>query len=701
VARLAIHRDFLRDFARLDRSVQDRIHSTFEQFEHATHSGLHLEKINNARDDRLRTIRITHYWRGIVRVPDSGDRYVLLKVLGHDEATNWIQRHKLTANTLTGAIEVRDAVAIDEATAQVIKPATVPEPLFAAVNDADMRRLGIDDQILGFARTLNDLEQLDKARTLLPEPQYEVLLGLAIGMTPDDVWAEVAGTISAPASVDPDDIDTAVERSPERVLLVTGPDELMEAFRYPFALWRVYLHPSQRQVAYASYRGSARVTGGPGTGKTVVVLHRAKHLATTSSESASVLVTTFLRTLPPSLEEALSVLIDDLSLLERIRVRHIDQLAYRVVSAKYGHLPVLKDDEEKERWRRIAKRLGLPQRFSETFLAQEWRHVVLAQNLASWKSYAAAPRTGRGRPLQRLQREQIWAAIAEFTSELTNDRVWTYETICVEATKLLAEAERKPYRHIVVDEAQDLSPWQWRLLRAAVEPRHDDIFIAGDTHQRIYEHRVSLRSVGIDVTGRSTRLTINYRTTAEILGWSLGLLRGESIDDMDGGLETLAGCRSDVHGAAPTTFAASTKTTEMRHLVTTVGRWLGQGVEPGQIGVAARSNMLVDDAVATLKKAGVDAVSLAKHSGNDTTVSVGTMHRMKGLEFRCMAVVGAGEHQVPAQSAVTPAAEDPITHAQDLLRERCLLFVACTRAREELMVSWHGNASPLIPVGDA
>jgi superfamily I DNA/RNA helicase len=389
-------------------------------------------------------------------------------------------------------------------------------------------------------------------------------------------------------------------------------------------------------------------------------------------------------------------LIDDLSLLERIQVRHVDQLAYRVVSAKHGRLPVLKDDEEKERWRRIAKRLGLPQRFSETFLAQEWRHVVLAQNLASWKSYAAAPRAGRGRSLQRLQREQVWAAIAEFTSELTNDRVWTYETICVEATKLLAEAERKPYRHIVVDEAQDLSPWQWRLLRAAVEPGHDDIFIAGDTHQRIYEHRVSLRSVGIDVTGRSTQLTINYRTTAEILGWSLGLLRGESIDDMDGGLETLAGCRSDVHGAAPATFAASTKTTEMRHLVTTVGRWLSQGVEPGQIGVAARSNMLVDDAVATLKKAGVDAVSLAKHSGNDTTVSVGTMHRMKGLEFRCMAVIGAGEHQVPAQSAVTPAAEDPITHAQDLLRERCLLFVACTRAREELMVSWHGKPSPFI-----
>lgn len=177
MARLAIHRDFLKDFARLDRSIQDRVHSTFEQFEHATHAGLHLEKINNARDDRLRTIRITQYWRGIVRTPDSGDTYVLLKVLGHDGAIDWVKRHRLTVNAVTGAIEVRDAVAIDEAISQESRLAATPTALFADVSDADLARLGIDDQILGFARTLTDQEQLEKARPLLPELQYEVLLG--------------------------------------------------------------------------------------------------------------------------------------------------------------------------------------------------------------------------------------------------------------------------------------------------------------------------------------------------------------------------------------------------------------------------------------------------------------------------------------------------------------------------------------------
>lgn len=175
-------------------------------------------------------------------------------------------------------------------------------------------------------------------------------------------------------------------------------------------------------------------------------------------------------------------------------------------------------------------------------------------------------RGGRGRPLRSRERGEIWQALAGFEEELRAQGWWTYETICVEAARLLALADTKPYRHIVVDEAQDLSPWQWRMLRAAVAPGSDDIFLVGDTHQRIYDYCVSLQQVGIDIAGRSERLKINYRTTAEILGWSLGLLRGEHIDDMNEDLESLAGCRSEVHGAPPILYGAATRTAEMEQL---------------------------------------------------------------------------------------------------------------------------------------
>lgn len=468
----------------------------------------------------------------------------------------------------------------------------------------------------------------------------------------------------------------------------------MEVFSYPFALWRVYLHPAQHRMAYGSFAGPARVTGGPGTGKTVAALHRAKHLAASSAADRSVLVTTFTKTLAGSLETGLRLLIDDESLLRRLDVRHIDQVAYRMVSAEHGKLPVMPPDEEKARWKRLIGRLGL--HCSEAFLGQEWRQVVLAQAITHRDEYLAATRSGRGRQLRAQQRAQVWEALAAFADDLRSEGWWTYETICVEAARLLAERESKPYRHIVVDEAQDLSPWQWRMLRAAVPPGPDDLFIAGDTHQRIYHHRVSLRRVGIDIAGRSERLKINYRTTAEILAWSLGVLRGEAIDDMNEELETLAGCRSDVHGAPPTRHGATTRSAELEHLVRTVRGWLGSGVEPGQIGIAARSSTLVDAAATVLSSAGIAAISLAKRPARDGELSVATMHRMKGLEFRCVAVIGVGEHSVPPSSAVTPAAEDQVSHDLDMQRERCLLFVACTRAREELLVSWHGSPSPLL-----
>lgn len=335
------------------------------------------------------------------------------------------------------------------------------------------------------------------------------------------------------------------------------------------------------------------------------------------------------------------------------------------------------------------------------FLAEEWRHVVLARRIGTAAAYLSAKRTGRGRALGSRQRAQVWQAMWEFEQALTQLGAWTHETIRREATALLEADTTKPYRHIVIDEAQDLSPDQWRLLRAAVAEAPDDIFIAGDTHQRIYNNRVSLRDVGINIAGRSTRLNLNYRTTAEILGWSLGLLRGERIDDMEGGLDSIAGCRSYVHGAPPRLQGFDKLDAETRFIASTVNEWINSGVAPSEIGIAVRAKWFGSKVADALKAMGIKTVDLAKASTKDDAVHVGTMHRMKGLEFRCVGVAGVGAKFVPAANAVTPIDEDRQTHEQDLERERCLLFVACTRAREELLVTWHGQPSPFLTASTA
>ncbi|WP_234401622.1 UvrD-helicase domain-containing protein, partial [Thermobifida halotolerans] len=568
-----------------------------------------------------------------------------------------------------------------------------PARLFDHVGDADLRRLGVDEQTLAFARAITDPVQLDAAKAFLPPTQWDVLFGLAAGYSPEEVWEELGAAITAGERVDPDDIGAAVRRSRDRIVLVDGPEELMAVFAHPFALWRVYLHPVQRGVVEARYRGPARVTGGPGTGKTVVALHRAHHLAVHGE--GRVLVTTFTSTLAESLRAGMRLLADSDDVADRVEVTHVDQLAHRVFREAHGAPALLDDRRERELWTSITRDLDVP--FTPAFLAEEWRQVVLAQRVRSAQDYLAAKRTGRGRALGSRQRAQVWQAIWEFEAALRERGLWTHETVRVEAARILGERADKPYRHVVVDEAQDLSPEQWRLLRAAVPEGPDDLFFAADTHQRIYQHRVSLRDVGVNVTGRSARLRVNYRTTAEILAWSLELLRGERIDDMDGGLDSIAGCRSEVRGPAPTVRGFAARDAELRHLAETVRGWLDAGVAPDEIGVAVRFNRLAGEVVAALEAESVPARLLAGGRPAEDAVSVGTMHRMKGLEFRCLAVAGVSEGQIPATNAVTPEAEDEAAHRADLQRERCLLFVACTRARERLHVTWSREPSPFLP----
>ncbi|MEV0842012.1 UvrD-helicase domain-containing protein [Actinocatenispora sera] len=691
--RLGIDRDFLRDFAKMERPLQERIGEVFGKFREATHAGLHLEKVGNARDPRFRTIRIDLHWRGVVLAPEQGDTYTLLKVLPHDDAYAWAQRRRASVNAATGHIEIRDVAAIDATLPELSQHAerSAGTRVFAAVSDADLARLGVDDQTRAFSRALTEVIQLEAAQAFLPAVQYDVLYSLAAGYTPEQVWSELSQQITD-QQIDPDDVSAAVARSDDQVLLVDGPAELMEVFRNPFDLWRIYLHPTQSRVVHARFSGAARVSGGPGTGKTVVCLHRAHQLALRNE--GPILVTTFTSTLAASLRAGLDVLIDDPVVRGRITVEHVDRVANRIFRAEHGNPRLLSATEQRTIWRRINERLQTS--FTEAFLMEEWRQVVLAQQVGDAAAYLTAKRTGRGRPLGRHQRAQVWQLMWEFQRELAKQHAWTYETLCAEATRLLNAHTDRPYRHVLVDEAQDLSAVQWRLVRAVAADGPDDVFLAGDTHQRIYSNRVTLRDVGLRVAGRSARLTVNYRTTAEILGWSLGMLRQEAIDDMEGGLESVAGSRSEVHGLPPDTKGYSTKDTELAAVAQQVKEWLADGVSPGEIGVAARTNHLAKDARTIMTRHGIQVRLLTEQEPDEQSVAAGTMHRMKGLEFRCLAVIGVSDGIVPPLSAITPASEDELTHQQDMQRERCLLFVACTRAREQLTVSWHGKRSPLL-----
>lgn len=490
----------------------------------------------------------------------------------------------------------------------------------------------------------------------------------------------------------------AIANTTSRITLVTSADELTEILNKPFAAWRVFLHPSQRRVAYrVSYGGPVQVTGGPGTGKTVVALHRVKHLLSRAPDTR-ILLTTYTNALAHTLRENLALLLDgDEGQLTQVDVTTVNAFAHRTVAGDGTRVPSpVNDREERQLWQRVLKKLQLP--WSEQFLAQEYRHVVLAQDIRDLDTYRTALRRGRGNALSTARREQLWPAIELFESMLTGQGSTTHLKVCARAARLLAEAA-PAYDHVVVDEAQDLHPAQWRVLRGAVAPGNDDLFITGDPHQRIYDAKVSLSSLGIAVTGRTTRLRINYRSTEEILAWSTGILAPVAVEDLGGaGSDTLAGYRSVLHGRRPSVGGHSSEPAEVAALVDRVREWIAQGVRPSEIGICARFNLLLDKVYERLAADGIPVVRVRDNPGPAVDgVRLATMHAMKGLEFRCVAVIGVTAGSLPFGREVTPASIDALQHESDLLRERCLLFVACTRAREALYVSWSGLPSEFLP----
>jgi hypothetical protein len=710
LARLFLDASFDRAYARLEPPVRRAVDAAIGKFDAHTYAGQHLEKVRGCGDDRMRTIRITIFMRGVVAAPDAGDAYFLLTVLPHDKAYAYARNHRVSVNRALGVVEVRDEEQLARLRPALQVQAQAAETrLFAHVNDTDMARLGIDRDILRDVRLLITAGQLEELKEVIREAQFVPLRALARGGTVEEAWEEAVHYLpaeTAPDQVDAGDLVAAMERSPGRIIEVTGPEELQQILARPFRDWRRFLHPSQERIAYyPSYAGPALVTGGAGTGKTVTALHRTAFLTRSLTGADGglaggppILLTTFTTNLAETLDSQLSSLLPSAKARSRVEILRADQVAQRVIGRR--NMPAIADRDDKAKaalLRRFADagaEAGLD--LSSRYLLDEWEQVILGQDLHTEQAYLTCTRAGRGDPLSQSQRRQVWQAALRVTAELHAAGEATYFQIGNQAARLLHASGRTLYRHVIVDEGQDLHPSQWRLLRAAVPPGPDDMFIAADPHQRIYESQVSLASLGIAVGGRSHQLNLSYRTTAEILAWAVPLLGSAPVTGLDDEIDTLLEYHSPVHGGHPEVRAAATREDELAALTGRVRFWLDAGIEPHAIGIAARSRNLASLARDALKAIRIPTLAPAAPDSS-TAIRVGTMHGMKGLEFQAVAVIGVEEGTVPAPAALTTAAEDPLVREHDLQRERSVLFVACTRARDHLYVSHTGQPSPFLP----
>lgn len=651
--------------------------------------GMQLHKLDKARDKNFWSVRVSGDLRLIVhKTPGS---LLLCYVNHHDKAYDWAERRKLETHPKTGAAQM---VEIRETVKQIVIPVYVQAELalptkpasrcpFASTSDEDLLGYGVPAEWLNDVRLATE-ESLLVLADRLPAEAAEALVELATGGKP-----RVAVQPATPATNPFDHPDAQ-----RRFRVMTNVDELQRALDFPWEKWTVFLHPEQRQWVERDYTGPARISGSAGTGKTIVALHRAVQVARTHPE-ARVLLTTFSDTLANALHTKLKRLIgSEPRLAERIDVHSLDAIGLRLYKSHCGQVTLASREAVRSVIGEGSKAVG-GHKFSLPFLLTEWEQVVDAWQLTTWESYRDVARLGRKTRLAEAQRAVLWSIFERIRSALKERKLSTHAGLFTALAVAFAKGKHPPFDFVVVDEAQDISVAHLRFFAALGAKRANALFFAGDLGQRIFQQPFSWKSLGVDIRGRSRTLRINYRTSHQIRQQADRLL-GPEVADVDGNSETRSDTISVFNGPPPVIRVLKSQDEEIK----SVGAWLTEqakaGVLPHEFGVFVRSAGQFDRAQGAVKAAGLPFKILDDHV--ETTsghVSISTMHLAKGLEFRAVVVMACDDEIVPLQERIETVGDDAdLQEVYDT--ERHLLYVACTRARDQLLVTSTAPASEFL-----
>lgn len=646
--------------------------------------GLKFHRIDRSRDSHFWSVRASGDIRIIVHKTDSS--FLLAYVGHHDDAYGWAERRRIEAHPRTGAIqivEVRERVeeitipvSIPAQTVSAVSEAPQPAPLiipFRTLSTDDLLAIGVPQDWISDVQAATEDAFLAWANHLPAEASEALLEFVGTGRLPKPVPIAPSDPFSHPDAL-------------RRFRVVENQEALAVALDSPWERWAVFLHPTQQGVVDRSYNGAARTSGSAGTGKTVVALHRAARLAKLSADNR-VLLTSFSQPLANALARKLVVLVGEgAPVMKRVTVLSYAKVADELYQLAFGRKAKVASDEQVEDALVKSAELVGAKGFTPRFLMSEWRHVVDAWQIADVEAYARVPRLGRKNRMSAGQRERLWPVFEAVRASLTKRGLLTWPDIFGATTAHFAKREAKPFTHIVVDEAQDLGVAELRFLAAVAPALPDALFFAGDLGQRIFQQPFSWRELGVDVRGRSSTLTVNYRTSHQIRQAADRLLPN-AVRDVDGNADERGRTVSVFNGPAPDIQLFDTEQAEIE----AVSKWIkivvADGTQPAEVGIFVRDRHQLARARSAVEAAGLPVVELSEQSHEALgSVSIGTMHLAKGLEFKACAIMACDDGVLPLQSRMENVADE--TELDDVYEtERHLFYVACTRARDQLLIS--------------
>lgn len=695
MAKLMLHRQILKNFGGLPVKVQRKISEWVERFQKDPRDpaiGLHGVK-ESMIDPKVRGAELPGGYRAIVIEPDEGETFLLVHIDKHDSAYRWARNKRFEVHQRTGTFQVFDleqveAAAQEATTRETGEPPPAPAdgqyPL-ARLSDEELFHAGVPRPLIPSVRSVQSDEGFDAIAAYLPPDCRDVLFGLAAGMSLDEALEQMLGVTgetepdAVPAG--PGDFSRIEDAANYDLVFVEGEEHLRDILQSSIEEWRVFLHPYQRKLVRWQTKGPMSISGAAGTGKTVALMHRAVHLARQVAEPTDrVLVTTFTTNLPVTIRQHLALL--DPKAAERIEVTNLHALARTICFRSGWQGRIASDEEIEEIWEDVWRELDpgdMP--MSREEMREEYARVIDPYGIDSEDVYLTTVRSGRRR-MSRQQRRKAWPAFRLFQRGLHKRNRLTFEGAVHQARLSVEKQGFQRYAHVLVDEVQDFSLEALRLIRALSpigEGSPDPLCTAGDGHQRIYHRKIPMSRAGIDIRGRSRRLKINYRTSEQIRRWAQGILRGVEIDDLDGGTTTTVGDRSAFQGPEPESERCASDEDEARAVV----RWV-KGLLEDQ-GFATHEICVTPGKPAirrALSDAEIPTVELRPREGDPGAevagVRLGTIKRIKGLEFRAVAMACASP-------------DDPMQRLQEAdLLQRCERYVAATRARERLLITLKG-----------
>jgi len=679
---------FSKALARLPAQEQKAVKTTvFDLQMDPAHPGLQFHRIDKSKDENFWSVRVSRDIRLIVH--KTADSLLICYVDHHDDAYAWAERRRIETHPRTGAaqiVEVRERVedVLIHRPVEVPSRPAPPPLLFGHLSDDELLGYGVPQDWLADVRAATE-DTLFDLTDHLPAEAAEALLDLAVGETP----AQPAAPVVAPASPfeHPD--------AQRRFRVMEDVEELKRALEFPWDQWSVFLHPSQRAVVDQRFSGPARVTGSAGTGKTVVAIHRAANILKRETD-AKLLLTTFSLPLANALEGKLRILTGgEKGVVPRVTVLPFRNVASELFTLAFGQHPrAASDDQIKAALKSAAADLGVTN-FTQRFLVSEWLNVVDAWQVADATAYREVPRLGRKNRLGAKQRETLWPVFANAREKLKAQGLFTWPMIFGEVTRHFSAKAEKPFTHAVVDESQDLGVPELRMLRAITPYAPDALFFAGDLGQRIFQEPFSWLALGVDIRGRSRTLKVNYRTSHQIRQAADRLLP-KLVQDVDGVEQDRRGTVSVFNGPVPSLLTFADSEAEIAGVAEWIKTAIADGIAPSEIGVFVRSKNELQRARAAVKAAGHVQLELSERLEDPAgRIAIGTMHLAKGLEYKAIVVMACDDDVLPLQERVeTVADEAELDEVYET--ERHLFYVACTRARDRLLVSGVKPASEFL-----